>query len=59
MSLLRTCHVHREELPVPLQWEDAGVKEFLRLLLSQPARVGKGNLYLQREGREDDHRETV
>lgn len=51
--------MHREELPVPLQWEDAGVKEFLRLLLSQPARVGKGNLYLQREGREDDHRETV
>lgn len=43
--------MHREELPVPLPWEDAGVKEFLRLLLSRPSHVGKGNLYQQHERR--------
>ena len=60
-SLLRTGHEHRELL-VPLWRGDAGVKEFLTLLLSQTAHVGKGNLYQQSEERgekEDDLKETV
>lgn len=51
--------MHREELPIPLPWEDAGVREFLRLLLSRPARVGKGNLYQQHEGRAQRRKKTT
>lgn len=43
--------MHREELPITLPWDDAGAEEFQRLLLSWPARVGKGNLFQQHEGR--------
>lgn len=55
------CHVHRKEFPVPPPWEGAGVKEFLRLLLSQTAQVGKRDCIGSRreEGRGDRRKMTT
>lgn len=44
------CRVHREEFLVPLPWEGAGVKEFLRVLLPQTAQVRKGDCIGSRRG---------